>query len=116
MQIKVYEKVEQRPHGDRDTRTHPCSSFKVVLINNGLRATVFSNNQWNGFHCHIKGTRAEYLNQAMDRASQIATVLGAAEIVGVDQTKHEVRAAEVRAEIKKLQDELELLKEINPDV
>lgn len=110
MQIRVYEKVSMMPNGDRDTRTHPSSAFKVVLVNGDRRTTIFTNDQFDHWWTHINGTREEYLAQAMDAAESMAKTLGACEIVGVNLTKKEVRLEELEKIIHDAQHELLTLK------
>lgn len=109
-QIKVYETVTQQPNGDRDVLRHPSSAFEVYLVKDNKRFRVFKNNQFDRFHCHISGTRLEYLNEAMKHAEELALVLDGCEIVGVDLTKDEKRMMELEAEISRLTSELNLLK------
>lgn len=111
MEIRVYERVTMRPRGDRDTRTHPSSAFEVVLVNGDRRSTVYRNDQFDHWWTSINGTREEYLNKAMDAAESLAETLGACEIVGVNATKDEVRAEELRRKIAKDTEELRKLEE-----
>lgn len=106
MQIKIYEKVSMMPNGDRDTRTHPSSAFKVVLINGDRKTTIFKNDQYDGFSSSIQGTRDGYLHEANEAANSLAETLGGAEILGVAFTKLEMRAEELRANIKRDTQEL----------
>lgn len=76
MKIEIHETVSQQPNGDRDTRRHPSSSFRVVLINGNKTATLFKNDQFNSFHCHIDGTRQGYLNEAQKKALEIGETMG----------------------------------------
>lgn len=76
MKIEIHETVSQQPNGDRDTRRHQSSAFKVVLINGDKKSTLFSNDQFNSFHCHIDGTRQSYLNEAQKKALEIGETIG----------------------------------------
>lgn len=77
MRIEIHETVSQQPNGDRDTRRHPSSSFKVVLINGNKTATLFKNDQFDSFHCHISGTRQQYLAEAQKEALHLGETMGA---------------------------------------
>jgi hypothetical protein len=111
MQIRVYEEVTQKPNGDRDTRTHPCSAFKVVLVNGDRRTTIFKNNQFDPWWTHINGTRTEYLNAAMKAAEDMAKTLGGCEIVGIELTKHEQEILNLQESIKRDQQKLDKMLE-----
>jgi len=76
MKIEIHETVSQQPNGDRDTRRHPSSAFKVVLINGDKKSTLFSNDQFDSFHCHISGTRQGHLNEAQKKALEIGETMG----------------------------------------
>lgn len=112
MELRVYETVSQKPNGDRDTRTHPSSSFEVVLVNGDLRSVMFSNDQFDKWWCHINGTRKEYLDEALKKADEIAKTLGGIKVIHPDRTAHEKKVIDVKARIRASQDELKkLLKE-----
>lgn len=113
MQLRVYETISQHPRGDRDTKLHPSSAFKVVLVGvTGRRTTIFSNDQYDPWWTTINGTREQYLNEAMKAAENMAKTLGAAEIVGVQITRHEVEANELRERIAKDTERLAELEEL----
>lgn len=76
MNIEIHERITQQPNGDRDTQRHPSSAFKVVLINGNKTATLFQNSQFDNFHCHIRGTRKEYLAEAQKEAKHFAETMG----------------------------------------
>lgn len=77
MRIEIHETVSQQPNGDRDTRRHPSSAFRVVLINGNKTATLFKNDQFDSFHCHISGTRQQYLAEAQKEEKHLAETMGA---------------------------------------
>lgn len=110
MQIRVYETVSQRPNGDRDTRVHSSSEFRVVLVNGDRRTTVFQNDQFDRHWTSINGTRDEYLRNAMAAASELAKTLGTCEIVGVEITNREKEIADLEVSIERDQARLKKLK------
>lgn len=110
MQIRIYETVSQKPNGDRDPHTHPCSAFKVVLTNGDRSSTVFENDQFDPWWSHINGTREQYLAEATKFAEDLAKTLGGAEIVGIALTKREKEITDLEARIKHDQQKLQKLK------
>lgn len=110
MQIRIYETVSQKPNGDRDPHTHPCSAFEVVLVNGDRRSTIFKNDQFDPWWTHINGTREQYLAEATKAAEDMAKTLGSCEIVGVQLTKREKEITDLEASIKRDQEKLAKLK------
>ncbi len=98
MRIEIHETVSQQPNGDRDTRRHPSSAFRVVLINGNKTATLFKNDQFDSFHCHISGTRQQYLAEAQKEALHLGETMGA---------EVEINPTTVPGEIETLQKRIE---------
>lgn len=111
MQVRVYEKVSQKPNGDRDTNTHPSSEFWVDVVNGKARTTVFKNNQFDSYWTSINGSRKTYLDEAMKFAKDFAVTLGGVEVVGVEDTVTEAKILELEASIAASTAELKRLKE-----
>lgn len=110
MQIRIYETVDQRPNGDRDPQRHPSSKFEVYLVSGERRTLVFKNDQFDPFYVSIKGTRDQYLSEAMKFARELSQTLGSCEIVGVELTKEEKEIAELEVSIRRDIDRLNKLK------
>lgn len=72
--------------------------------------TIFENDQYDSVDGSIMGTREAYLQEAMNKADELAVVLGAAEIVGIEATRLEKQMMDLEKIIKESQFELDELK------
>lgn len=112
-QLRIYETVSQRPRGDRDMFRHDSSSFEVVLVTKFDRASLATFDQYDFFHSTIRGNRLEYLKKALDYANSVASVFGAAEIIGPELTRKEKEIMDTEAEIRRLNQKLQDLKRMS---
>lgn len=107
MRIEIHEQVAQRPNGDRDTRRHPSSSFHVVLVNGNKTATLFKNDQFDNFHCSIRGSRASFLEEAQLEAKNFAETMGCD--VNLEPDTAPMKILELKERIARDQAELDRL-------
>lgn len=110
MLIKIYEIKSQRPNGDRDIITRPCSKFEVWLINGEKRELVSTFDQWDQYWTSIKGTRLGYLRLANERARSLSELLDGIEIESIETTAKEVEIMHLEDVIADAQDKLQRLK------
>jgi hypothetical protein len=109
MRIEIHESVSQQPNGDRDTQRHPSSAFKVVLINGNKTATLFKNDQFDSFNCHIDGTRQSFLNEAQKEALHFGETMECDVDINPSTIPDEVKTlkARIAADQKRLKELLE---------
>lgn len=114
LHVRIEEKVEMRPNGDRDTSRHPCSSFEVYLVRGSKKSLVYANTQYNSHWVSIEGTREEFLGKAEKAAKEIGSVIGDCDIIGVMLTNKEREIFELEEQIKENRAKIEKLKKSKP--